>query len=900
MKYDTFINSSFLLQNRADEFTRKRPAERKQVLADILDLDDYRRLEERAHEQAKALLAQIKGIDAFIEQLQGIAQDLHVHEQLMQAAERQVQALDAQLQLTRTDVQQAQQAVRLLQADAQRRRELLEEGATLTAKRQQQTQEMETCRAKIALDEATVARHDEIVAGMALLKSAQQELKELEAQRPQYEDLQEQLRQQAQILRDEARKLTNELTQAQREAEQLISQIAQRPEREAELERLRERLAAREHINETLQQLYQQRDALEEQLSQANGLRFQQQELQAQIRQRLDSLVANREEQKRTLNRLARSLKQLPRLQQDLATAQTQQQEQDRLTPELAQLRERDQTLATSIGELRAHCQQFHEMANDIKQRRDMLLTNPTTECPLCRNDLGEHGNATIAQHYQEEIERLRVAYREHKQQADRHETEQRKVQQQITASEQQLEQAQRGAARLESLQTQLADLEQLQQEQQTAQASHDDTVRQIDTGDYEPEARANLATVEAQLIALGLDLRAADPLHGLTQQRQQLRRTQQQYETQLAAYSGLEGQIATQQHTLQQIEAAAAALPTVETTITHLQTVLEQEDFGHAVRSTCADLRTTLQALPYQPETYAQVQQRMEELTHWDTQERELQLAQERLQQQQRMLHLYESTIHDLDQRIERVNQEEAELATRLKQLVPAQQQLEALECTLTEQQREQHNALQDFHDKRSLRDRARDAGEQLVQKQSQRQSLLEEQSLLSELAEACGKKGVQAMLIDLAIPEIEREANQLLSRMTGNQMHISLDTQRSTKRGDTVETLDIRIADGLGTRDYDAFSGGESMRINFALRVALSRMLARRAGANLETLVIDEGFGALDADGRERFVDAITSVQHDFKRILVVTHLDDLKDRFPARIEIKKTPAGSQWELL
>jgi exonuclease SbcC len=60
---------------------------------------------------------------------------------------------------------------------------------------------------------------------------------------------------------------------------------------------------------------------------------------------------------------------------------------------------------------------------------------------------------------------------------------------------------------------------------------------------------------------------------------------------------------------------------------------------------------------------------------------------------------------------------------------------------------------------------------------------------------------------------------------------------------------------------------------------------------------LVIDEGFGALDTEGRERFVQAITSVQHDFKLILVITHLEDLKERFPAHIHISKTPSGSAW---
>jgi exonuclease SbcC len=50
------------------------------------------------------------------------------------------------------------------------------------------------------------------------------------------------------------------------------------------------------------------------------------------------------------------------------------------------------------------------------------------------------------------------------------------------------------------------------------------------------------------------------------------------------------------------------------------------------------------------------------------------------------------------------------------------------------------------------------------------------------------------------------------------------------------------------------------------------------------------------LDAAGRERLVEAINAAQQDFQRILVVTHIDELKDAFPARIEVVKGPEGSE----
>jgi exonuclease SbcC len=150
--------------------------------------------------------------------------------------------------------------------------------------------------------------------------------------------------------------------------------------------------------------------------------------------------------------------------------------------------------------------------------------------------------------------------------------------------------------------------------------------------------------------------------------------------------------------------------------------------------------------------------------------------------------------------------------------------------------------------------------------------------------------------MIIESAIPEIEDEANALLVRMTDGRMNVRFETQRETKKGDTVETLDIKISDELGTRSYELFSGGESFRINFAIRIALSQLLARRAGARLQTLVIDEGFGTQDTQGRERLVEAINSIREDFEKIIVITHIEELRDLFPVRINVFKTPQGSQ----
>jgi exonuclease SbcC len=200
--------------------------------------------------------------------------------------------------------------------------------------------------------------------------------------------------------------------------------------------------------------------------------------------------------------------------------------------------------------------------------------------------------------------------------------------------------------------------------------------------------------------------------------------------------------------------------------------------------------------------------------------------------------------------------------------QVVEAQQELRALDS------------------QRKRRDRLED----------QRAGMRDQKTMYEELRTAFGKNGIPAMIIETAIPELEAGANNILARMTDGRMQISMSTQREKVSGGMAETLDIQIADELGTRAYEMYSGGEAFRINFAIRVALSQLLARRAGAHLRTLFLDEGFGTQDEDGRTKLVEAITTVQKDFDLILIITHIDELRDSFPVHIVLDKTSEGSR----
>ncbi|NEQ26862.1 MAG: ATP-binding cassette family protein, partial [Microcoleus sp. SIO2G3] len=184
------------------------------------------------------------------------------------------------------------------------------------------------------------------------------------------------------------------------------------------------------------------------------------------------------------------------------------------------------------------------------------------------------------------------------------------------------------------------------------------------------------------------------------------------------------------------------------------------------------------------------------------------------------------------------------------------------------------------------------------------QLQTSKRQQRVYQELAQAFGKNGIQALMIENLLPQLEIEANQVLGRLSAHQLHIQFVTQKSRKgksapAAKLIDTLDILIADLHGTRPYETYSGGEAFRVNFAIRLALAKLLAQRSGTALQLLIIDEGFGTQDEAGCDRLIGAIQAIAPDFACILTVTHMPHFKEAFQTRIEVSKTAEGSQINL-
>jgi exonuclease SbcC len=742
-------------------------------------------------------------------------------------------------------------------------------------------------KARQLLDEAEATR-----AGAAQLSDAQTEVARLDGLRDQYDALLDRRRTHEQALHGERARLEQERARVEGELRSLQERAARRPKLEQELHDVAARLEQLAPAAGELEQARRSRAELLERSRQANQLRLSKLEIQSSIDKRRDSLIASREELKRRIKAAVEQTRDEPRWRADLEHAT---QERTRLEAEQQRaeaLRADEAQAAELVGAQRAACDTIKLQGEQLNEKIELLNATDLASCPLCGNELGHDGLAHIIDEYQRERNQLRTLFAQKKREADTTAKQLRELQSLIGEVRQRASGLTESAGRIARLERDLRAADETRARQTEDQRLLDDVQMQILKGDFEQGLRAELARVEAELAAIG------GPELIETEMKRAERRVTE-LEQQLSQQADLRAQMQRRRDEIRQIDDDDPALHEQELRQRELTTTLQMDDYAHAERLALRRLEGEVTALGYTPDFHTAARNAAREFAHWADKLTRLERAEDWLTQNEPVVARDEEELRRLEGEIGQATAELRDLESELRGLDLEIRSRNEAQVRLRECQGANRAAERDLFEKQASLKRAEEATEALLEREAERKRLADRKGLFDELTQAFGKKGVQALLIETAIPEVEREANTLLGGMTDNQMHLTFETQGETKKGEVTETLDIRIADALGTRDYDAYSGGESFRVDFAIRVALAKLLARRAGARLETLVIDEGFGSQDARGRERLVEAITSIQRDFRQILVVTHIQELKDMFPVQIEVIKTPDGSRWSI-
>lgn len=876
LDYDTFVNSAYLRQGKADEFMTRRPSERKQILADLLKLDRYEALADKAKETMRHFRANAEQLQASLAPLQARLQNrpailaerdrsLAQIQQLREQQGRDRQAYEAlQQQEHQRQHQQAQfawqkQQYRALEDDCSR---LAREGQHLSA----QLEELQQLLGRAA----------EVQTGYQQYGALRQQEEAFAARFQAYQDA---CQQKQQLQYRQSEQLNTLHLQLRTYTSQLEALQGQSRENQTILARAEEVEAAYRQLQAHRQQ-QERLDALQLQVA---PLLQRHQHLSAEIDRAGARLSARLEQLQTVATQLGERVAAVPQVRSRVSTVDAELEELDKKQRLRQQVQDRGQdrrALRERLQEQQRSCER--ELA-DLERKLELLQV-PGAACPLCQRPLDEEHKQAVYRktetqqtELQQQIWVLRdqLAATERELQVLR--AEYRTISGELGAYERLLQQ--RG-----QLEAQLTDSSALERQAKEIAGEQASLAQVLAVGDFARELRTELQAVETEIQHLDYDERTHALVRGEVERwrwadvkRSRLEEARRRQEE----LAGLQPQL---QQKMQILEEDIDRLQTdspLQQEIDRLDGILAELDYDRAEHN---GILVALQQAQVWVARYQHLERARSQYPQLHERYRELQA-------------LHQHRLADL----EAVRTQLDDLVARMAATPDYTAQLQAIDDRLQQRRQELDAALATQGRLEQQLAQFAELEAQIEATKTQIGQAKRQQRIYQELVQAFGKNGIQALTIENALPQLEAQTNQILARLTGNQLHVQFITQKTTrgrskKNTKPIDTLDIRIADTCGTRPYETYSGGEGFRINFAIRLALAKLLAQRAGTALQMLIIDEGFGTQDTEGCERLIAAIDAIATDFDCILTVTHMPQFKEAFQSRIEVSKSRDGSQ----
>ncbi|MCU0550008.1 MAG: exonuclease subunit SbcC [Leptolyngbya sp. Prado105] len=896
--YDTFVNSAYLRQGRADEFMLKRPAERKQILADLLKLHQYDSLSEQAKDRSRQYKGQVdlleRNLDAIREQLQqrdaieqaradleAILSQMQTQQAVSHEKLQQLQAVQHQRQTWQQQLIWQQQQQRNLNQDCQR----------LQKDRIQTDQQRQTLE-KLLQQETTIVagyRHWQTLQSQEEAFSAKFQAQQVaQVQRQQHEH---QYSEKLQQLQHQLQKVQAQEITLQEQLQEVQKALTKEADVEVAIQNL---LAARQELQH-----------LDEIQLQASPLLQRREQLQKDLDRASTRLSARIEALRTSARQLQTQQQRQPSLKKAAVEVASRIDELEQLRAYQDQVREKGLERRGFMDQLQAHQRNYEAQLAEIDQKIRMLeqervssIASETEEfegttlvqlkqqsfppCPLCDRPLDERHWHLVLEKQQQQREEILAEIWVIREQLTTSEREIQVLRQEYTEIEKKLEQYGGTLERRGQLQEQLQNTAEVQEKLDQIMAESTKLEEQLKTGKFELALHEELQLLDRHLEQLNYDDRnhalargSVDRWRWAEIRQAEIKQAKRRQATLLKRQPELETQLKQiEQHLEQSTADLDRGLQYYDRQIAEIGYHLEQHNAIRAAIRQAQPWQLRYQELQQAHQNYPQVLQRLQELS--DT---------------------LQARFNDL----QTVSHHAQELIQALERTPDLAQHIQALE-----QQIQQHRTQLDEHLAKLGRLQQQQKQQELLsvqfeQMSTQLRTAKQQTRIYQELTQAFGKNGIQALMIENILPQLEATTNQILSRLSANQLHVQFVTQRNrkSKTAKAMETLDILIADAYGTRPYETYSGGEAFRVNFAIRLALARLLAQRSGTALQMLIVDEGFGTQDQEGCDRLVAAINAIAPEFACILTITHMPHFREAFQARIEVTKTQSGSELML-
>ena len=878
LDYHTFINSSFLLQGRSDEFTKKKPGERKEILARILNLGKYDRLALLARDKQRKIRGEIDVMDREIERL---ILALEGEAEWKAGLADTVSRLDVQ-QKTLNEIRQREttltERLGAIEARAAESKTLEEQIDRLRVLISEHEGEIVQLGENISEAQSLIRNKEKIESAYSQYEALIEERDELDTQRELFRGLERQWDQRKQEAAEKRRELERKIQKMEMERQVNQGTLDELKQNREERSKVEEQLvlarAAAERVEVHLEAEQRRKALLEE---------------KSQLERRLDSerekLSAGYKNLIWQIESLKSQTAQAGTLEERIKKGEEQKERHAAVVLRMQEVLENGTGLAEEIKQMEGEQDAIEKESKKISSRLTQLVAADESVCPTCGNILTEEHLEQVRRQLNEELASLESR----RGSLGRSIGEHRKKREELRESFRELKKEEESGASiiedLARLKEQRAALDRSKKESEELEDKAATLATRLEQQEFGSELKTTLEALEQKLADLPYneDVARQDAFEAAQSER---------YEEKLRRILSAESKS----------EQLTTHIESLEKQIAAGRSDLDSGAPFAAMQNAIQELEKKMGEVGFDDKRFEAVRVQLKDLAGAHGQMRDLLHAKKNIEE-------WRGRRQQLQKRNKKTK---TELEASEKKHVELKQQLHdqsEVERALVEMRAEAEKVDGEV---RALQVHQGEYQVRLAQAQTDRKKLTEtrkkvkenreEAGIYGKLRQAFGKNGIPSLIIEQTLPEVEHRTNELLERLTEGKMRVRLETLKDKKSGGTRETLEIIIADEQGVpRPYETFSGGEAFRVNFALRIALSQMLAERNGVRIRTLGIDEGFGTQDEDGIQNLIEAIQIIQNDFDKILVITHLARLKEAFPVRIEVHKDPVeGSSFTLI
>ncbi|MBO9596436.1 MAG: SMC family ATPase [Cohnella sp.] len=256
-----------------------------------------------------------------------------------------------------------------------------------------------------------------------------------------------------------------------------------------------------------------------------------------------------------------------------------------------------------------------------------------------------------------------------------------------------------------------------------------------------------------------------------------------------------------------------------------------------------------------------------------------------------QRQIEAFKSAWAALAQQIEELERELSDRAA--PELDAMHAAIAELKASIDKVTAELHGIMQFKQEAQRLLAAIAKSHEQLAELELQYQSVADLYLMLK--GDNALKVSFERYILIEFLEQILQAANARLQELSGGQFLLQRSDRLETRGKQSGLGLDVYDAYTGQNRDVKSMSGGEKFNASLCLALGMTDVIqAYQGGVSIEMMFIDEGFGSLDEESLGKAIQTLIDLQRAGRMIGVISHVQELKQAFPAVLEVYKTKEG------